>query len=339
MILVTGGTGLVGSHLLWELVQQSEKRVKAIYRSLATIEKVRVLFTYKAKGDHHKAETLFAKITWFEADITKIPTLQLAFKDVTEIYHCAAYVSFDPKATEELYKINVEGTANMVNFSLAQGVLKFCFVSSIAALGKSLNGEPITAETEWDPNQKHSMYSITKFASEMEVWRGTQEGLSAVIVNPGIILGEGDYSTGSGRLFQKIDKGLRYTVSGATGFVDVIDVCQIMIKLMESPIINKRFIVVGKNEFFNQIFNLIAASLQKPKPHYTLKKWQLLLAHKIDWILGFLGLKKRSLSMTTINSSLDKRVYNNSQTIKELHFKYTSIAETIARTAAHYSSN
>lgn len=202
MILVTGGTGLVGAHLLWQLIASGEK-VRATYRSEQSKVAVEELFRYKAKNENEvlQAQSFFQKIEWVQADINDIPALEAAFDQVAYVYHSAALVSFDPALFNKIQHINKEGTANMVNLSLKYGITKFCHVSSIGALGTTQNNAPITESTFWTPSRENSVYGISKFASETEVWRGTQEGLNAVIVNPAIIVGEGFYDSGSGSFF------------------------------------------------------------------------------------------------------------------------------------------
>ena len=171
-------------------------KVRATHRASSDLASVKKVFSYYTKD----VEALYQKIEWVAANITEIPQLTQAFQGITHVYHCAAFVSFNPKHYHALKKANIEGTANVVNIALANDVKKMCYVSSIATLGKSLNGESITEETPWNPEDKNSVYSITKYGAEMEVWRGTQEGLDAVIVNPGVTLGEGYWHSSSGRL-------------------------------------------------------------------------------------------------------------------------------------------
>ena len=185
MILVTGATGLVGSHLLLHLLQNGEE-VRALYRNQENIQKTKALFQWKNQSD------LFEKINWFQGCITEIPSLEIAFQDIDYVYHCAAVISFNPNDEEILRKANIEGTANIVNFCLAKNIKKLCYVSSIAALGDLQEHENIiTEETEWNPEKPHSDYAITKYGAEMEVWRGQEEGLDSIVVNPGVILGPG----------------------------------------------------------------------------------------------------------------------------------------------------
>ncbi|MCB0464194.1 MAG: NAD-dependent epimerase/dehydratase family protein, partial [Aequorivita sp.] len=192
MILVTGGTGLVGSHLLFFLLKKNE-RVRAIHRKSSDIQSVKKVFALYTP----EVESLFNKIEWIEADITDIPALKEVFMGIKKVYHCAAFISFNPSKYKVLKKANVEGTANIVNLCLANNIEKLCYVSSVATLGSNLKDQLISEETSWNPDEKNSVYAITKYGAEMEVWRGTQEGLDAVIVNPGLILGTSPDNGGS----------------------------------------------------------------------------------------------------------------------------------------------
>lgn len=337
MILVTGGTGFVGSHLLWELLWLQPKKIKAIYRSEAKIEAVRSLFNYKASqyNTQESAETLFSYIEWVPCDVNDIPKLTEVFTGITKVCHCAAIISFDPGRYDELHKVNVEGTANMVNLSLANDVQKFCMISSIAALGETVDGSLITEETEWDPNKDNSVYSISKFASEMEVWRGTQEGLTAVLVNPGVIMGEGFYKDGTGAFYRKIDGSLKYATPGSTGFVDVTDVAKAMHLLMKSDRVNENFILVSENEKIENVFNTIAKVLGKTQKMKLVKPWQINIAWKIDWFLSLFG-KRQKLFKSMAKSAVSETRYNGSK-IKTIEgFEYTPLEETLTRTGEHF---
>jgi nucleoside-diphosphate-sugar epimerase len=204
MILVTGGTGLVGAHLLYQLVKDNEK-IRAIYRSKERIEKVKEVFSL-----YDSDISLCSKIEWFKADITDVPSMVPAFIGVKKVYHCAAFISFNSKDYREMRKVNIHGTAIIVNLSVDANVQKICFVSSIATIGNSLREVLLTEENEWNPQEDNSGYSITKFGAEMEVWRASQEGIDVVIVNPGIILGAGFWASGSGKIFTQIFNGFKY---------------------------------------------------------------------------------------------------------------------------------
>src|SRR5690606_9805863 len=258
MILVTGGTGLVGSHLLYKLLKTNNK-IRAIYRREHKLALVKKVFSYYS-ADY---ESLFEQIEWVEADITDIPALQRAFQDIDYVYHCAAFVSFEPDKYHVLRKINIEGTANVVNLCLSYQVKKLCYVSSIAAIGHEQNPQQlITEDTNWNQDADNSVYAITKYGAEIEVWRGTQEGIDAVIINPGIIVGSGYWNSGgSGSLIKKIYKGFPYYTNGVTGYVSVDDVVNAMYQLMQSEIKNERYILVSESLSFKNFQEKVAAVL------------------------------------------------------------------------------
>ena len=269
MILVTGGTGLVGSHLLVHLIQKNET-VRAIYRTEESFENVKRVFSYYTDS----VDDLFVKIEWIKADITDVPSMIPVFENVSQVYHCAALISFDPKDYKEMRKVNIHGTAIIVNLSIDAGVKKLCYVSSIAAIGDEVHKEIVDEENEWNGNQNNHGYAITKYGAEMEVWRGSQEGVEIVIVNPGVILGSGFWNSGTGELFSQVNDGFQFYTEGVSGFVGVEDVVKPMIQLMESEIKNERFILVSENKSFKEILFLIADYLDKKRPSRKVKQWQ-----------------------------------------------------------------
>ena len=303
MILVTGGTGLVGAHLLYHLAL-SENKIRATYRNKKTIDKTKQAFSYYTED-----ETFFDKIEWVEADIIDIPKLSNAFEGITHVYHCAALVSFDPRDYRTLRKTNIEGTANVVNQCIGKQIKKLCYVSSIATLGKPENNTFITEESHWNPEYDNSVYAITKYGAEMEVWRATQEGLDVVIVNPGVILGSGFWKYGSGSLFRMVYKGVKYYTNGMVGFVDVKDVVKGMIQLMKSTITNERYIMVSENLSFKDFFLMTSKYLNVEPPKKMAKRWQLELLWRLDWLRQMLTGKRRKLTKQTVESLVSKRSF------------------------------
>ena len=291
MILVTGGTGLVGSHLLLHLTENGAEKVRAIYRNPSTIEKAKSLFELYQKSG------LFGAIEWIEADILDIPSLENAFKKIDLVYHCAGLISFNPDDEEALRKINIEGTANIVNFCIDKKVTKLCHVSSIAALGNlGPNQTIVTEDTDWNPEVLHSDYAISKYGAEMEVWRGQQEGLKVVVVNPGVIFGPGFWKQGSNEIFKIIKKGLPFYTRGTTGFVAVTDVVRIMNLLMESESTGERFTVISENCTYKEIIYSIAKKIKANPPKIEANPWLLNLAWKLDWLSSKVLRTKRKLS-------------------------------------------
>lgn len=327
MVLVTGGTGLVGSHLLLHLIENGEN-VRAIYRTKNNIQKTKSVF------ELYKKEALFEKIEWLEADILDVPSLETAFINVDYVYHCAALISFDPKDEEALRKINIEGTANMVNFSIALGVKKFCFVSSIAALGDLASHETyITEETDWNPEKPHSDYAISKYGSEMEVWRAHQEGLDVIIVNPGVILGPipktKNKQQGSAELYLKVANGLSFYTLGSTGFITVDDVVKISSQLMHSEIKNERFTLIADNIVFKDILDTIAEVLKVKKPSRHAKPLFMNFLWMADGIFSTLFFQKRRLTKATAKASYSKNLYSNEKIKTALGTVFTDVHQYV----------
>lgn len=326
MILVTGGTGLVGSHLLYKLTINNES-VRAIYRRSQKLEAVKKVFSYYTDD----VDALYNKIDWMEADINDVPALSEAFKDIEYVYHCAAFVSFEPDKYRQLRKINIEGTANIVNLCIANHIKKLCYVSSVAAIGHEIDpNKLITEHTSWNPEDDHSVYAITKYGAEIEVWRGTQEGVDAVIVNPGVILGPGFWrGGGSGSLISKIYKGFPYYTNGTTAYVDVDDVIEAMHQLMKSDIKNESFIVISENLSFKDFQTKVAKVLDVKPAQKEASKLLLQLGWRLDWLNRILQGKRRKLSRQMARTAITQTLYDASKLKKALNFEFKSMDDSI----------
>ena len=328
MILVTGGTGLVGAHLLLHLAENEEKIV-AIYRNEKTLEKPKALFSQFQK------EALFSKIHWIKADILDVPSLEIAFHNIEYVYHCAAKISFDPNEENLLRKVNIEGTANIVNFCIDKNVKKLCHVSSIAALGDLKEHETIVTEAmEWNPEMPHSDYAITKYGAEMEVWRGQQEGLQVIIINPGVIFGSMIWKTSSGEFFTKIKNNFPFYTNGCTGYVGVFDVVKIMSMLMNSTIAGERFSLVSENLSFKEIVFIIAAKMKAKKPTVEVKPWMTSISWRLDWFFSTIFRTKRKLSKNTVQTIHSQEIISNEKIKNALNYNFQSIDEVIATIVA-----
>ena len=335
MILVTGGTGLVGSHLLYYLVK-SGRFVRAIHRVSSDLEAVKKVFLYhSSEGDQ-----LFHRIEWFEADIRKIPSLSNAFEGIEYVYHAAAFISFNPDHYQSLKKTNTEGTANVVNLCLKNKVKKLCYVSSVATLGFSIDGNPIDEETEFDSESKQNVYALTKFRAEIEVWRGTQEGLDAVIVLPGVILGGGlpsSVKTSSNRILKSISKGLSFYTPGSTGIVDVRDVSQVMISLMNSEIKNEKYILVSKNIHYKDLISQLALLLHKKPPSKEISMNRMFLLSYLDRFSNKFFRTKRRLLKAMIPSLYTEAIYHSGKIKEELNYEFIPYTQTLKAIVKDYS--
>jgi nucleoside-diphosphate-sugar epimerase len=323
MILVTGGTGLIGSHLLFRLVSNG-LQVRANYRTEESLEKVTKVFSYYSNNP----KPLLDKIEWVKADITDVANLQGLFIGIEKVYHCAALISFDPKDYKILEKTNVGGTANVVNLCLKYGIKKLCHVSSIAAIGPSKKDSLATEENEWNET-KASVYGLAKYHSELEVWRGSQEGMSIVIVNPGVVLGPGFWKSGSGTFFTYVAKEKKHLIPGGTGFVTVNDVVNAMTQLMESDIQSERFILVNQNWTYEKLFQEIASRFNVDPPSKKLTPNLLEIFWRLDWFRSHVLGKRRKLSKAMARSILHQETYSNEKIKEMVSFTFEDMSQTI----------
>ena len=323
MILVTGGTGLVGSHLLYQICQ-SETKVRAIKRVDSKTNFVRQVFSYYTE----KADLLFEKIEWVNASILDIPELDLAFQGISKVYHCAAWISFNPKHKSKMMQTNIEGTANIVNLCLAHRIHKLCHVSSVASLGHS-RGLASTAEnTTWVSSPENSYYALSKYHSEMEVWRGIEEGLNAVIVCPAIILGPGKWEKGSSMLFKQVWKGLSFYTSGTNGFVDVRDVVNVMIQLMKGKIKSERFILCSESIPFKKTFDFIAEALGKKKPEIKVGPFLSAFGWRIAKIVSIISGKPPLITKEIVLAGNSISIYENKKIKTTLNYQFKSVEQS-----------
>ncbi len=315
MILVTGGAGLVGKELVAQLLAKG-KSVKAIYNKTSI--------------------TGFNNINLQQVpcDVLDVAGLEEVMEGVTEVYHCAGVVAFTSKDAAKLFKVNVEGTANIVNAALHAGVRKLVHISSIAALGRPLNIKDLTDETmPWTEAANNSRYGHSKYLGELEVWRGIAEGLPAVIVNPSLILGAGNWDTGSTEIFKSVYKELPWYTEGVTGFVDVHDVATAMILLMESDIVSQRYVVSAENASFKDVFNSIAENFNKKPPNRKVTPLLAAIVWRLEYIKSKITGKVPLITRETAASALSVQYFNNKKLLKDLpDFNYRPLHETISNT-------
>ncbi len=307
MVLITGASGLVGSHLLLEILRNTTEEVTAMYRDLAKKEGVLKLFMHYAPENY---EVLFDRIIWIQGDVLDVCFLDEHFQGVSTVYHCAAKVSFVQKDFLALMSVNRLGTANVVNACLDHGIKVLAYVSSTSALG-SKEGEVVTEETRWEKSGATSGYSISKYSAEKEVWRGKEEGLNVVVVNPCLIIGAGNWNDSSLTLLRAVDRGLSFYATGANAVVDARLVAAAMVKLVLQKVYNERYLLIGSNITFLALFTAIATRLGKKAPHRKVSKllmgvaWR--LASFVAWCKGLPSSitkeSARSAFCTTVYSS------------------------------------
>jgi dihydroflavonol-4-reductase len=313
-IFVTGGSGLLGGYLLRALLQRNED-VVALYRN-----------HYSSLLSEEETK----KISWVKGDVFDTGLLEEMMQDCKKVYHCAGMVSFNPKKRNELLKVNKEGTANMVNAALNCNVKKLLHVSSVSALGRKRHNMVVTEEAKWDEESNNSNYGRSKFLAELEVWRGMSEGLDAVIVNPTIILGVGDWNNSSAAMFKNAYKEFPWYAEGVTGFVDAEDVAHVMIDLMESSITEERFIISAENRTFREVFTAMANAFGKKPPHRPVNPFLASLVWRFEKIKNAVSGTDPLLTKETAETAQLKVFFDNSKLKKFLPaFSFRPLEETI----------
>ena len=334
MILVTGGTGLAGSHLLQELTSKGEK-VRALRRKSSKTDFVKHVFDAYAKDP----EKQLGLIEWVEGDVLDIFSLEDAMEGISKVYHNAAVVSFNPSDREMMYHVNVDGTANVVNTAIKCGVKKICHTSSIAALGRAKQDGIIDENTHWVTSKLNSHYAISKFNGEREVWRGTAEGLNAVVILPSIILGLADISNGSMQLFKTILKGIPFYTPGMNGYVDARDVAKSQVYLMESDIVNEKYIISAENLSYKESLGMIADGFGKRHPSLKVNPAMAFLARYFYKIKSLLTGTHPIVSKETARTAMLVHRYSNKKFLEASNMVYTPIRESIRNICEIYTKN
>ena len=322
MILVTGATGILGRVIVLELLKQG-KKVRATKRKSSNINDVKHSFQFYTENP----EEFFNKIEWIDVDFDDIDSLKTALINVEEVYHCAAKVSFHPDDRKEMYHSNIVGTRNLLFACENSSVKKFCFVSSVAVLdGTDENGK-VTEDSNFNPKLHHSKYAKSKHFSEMEVWRASAEGLKTVIINPGVIIGSGNWQSSSGEIFGTFEK-FPYAMSGSSNYVDVRDVANIAIALMERNIFGERFLIISENKKLVEVANLIRQKLGKSQAK-VLPKWILNVGYVFNLLLGWLIPPLRLLNRINIQAVTSHHLLSNNKIKERLDYQFIPITESI----------
>lgn len=330
MILLTGGTGLVGSHVLFEITR-SKIPVRAIYRDASRIQNVKKVFDFYSKGTPHN----FELIEWFEADVLDLIQLEDAFVGITEVYHCAAMVSFARRDFNKMMRINREGTNNLLNFSLENKVRKFGYISSTAAIGGQVDSLT-TENTKWKQSPKTSGYSITKYSAEKEVWRAKEEGLDVLIVNPSVVIGAGNWNESSMTIFRTVNNGLKFYTPGQNALVDARDIATVLVKLMNSDIKNDRFLLISENLPFKNSLQQIAKALGKKGPTIATPKWMIGLAWRLSALVALITRKSPTITKDSANSAFAKMEYSNEKITKLLNYHFIPVKDAIQNAVEFY---
>jgi len=322
MILVTGGTGFLGSYIIKQLVEK-DYVVRAIRRS--------------NKLPSWISKEILDKVQWIEGDVLDVVALQDAMEGIDTVIHSAAIVSFVKKDRKEMHHVNVEGTANVVNMALEKNIARFVHISSVAALGRKADGAIINEEKKWEESKINTHYAKSKYKAELEVWRGISEGLNAVILNPGTILGYGDWNNSSCAIFKNVYNEFKWYTPGINSFVDVEDVARATLLLMESSITEQRFIVSGDSWPFKKLMDTIADEFGKKNPSKQTTSFLLGVAWRLEKLKALFTGKNPLLTKETARVAQSKTYFENGKILKTLpEFSFTPLEQTIKTACEKY---
>jgi nucleoside-diphosphate-sugar epimerase len=323
MVLVTGGTGFLGSYIIKQLVEKGYA-VRAIRRS--------------SKLPFWISKEILDAVEWIDGDVLDVVALQDAMEGVDTVIHAAAVVSFARKDRKDMYQVNVEGTANVVNMALEKNVRRLIHISSVAALGRTTNGGHVNEEKKWEESKANTHYGKSKFKAELQVWRGINEGLEAVILNPSTILGYGDWHSSSCAIFKNVYKEFKWYSPGINGFVDVEDVAKAAIILMESNISEQRFIISGDSWPFRKLQDIIADGFGKKRPGKPTTPFLMAVAWRMEKVKSLFTGKKPLLTKESVRVAQSQTWFENDKILKALpDFSFTPLEETIKKACEKYA--
>lgn len=322
MILVTGGTGFLGAYIIKNLVRKGHA-VRAIRRSPALpffIEK-----------------NIWEKVEWIEGDVLDVVSLAEAMKGIDAVIHSAAIVSFTKDKRKEMYAVNVDGTANVVNAALESGVRRLLHISSVAALGRTTKASTVTEEKTWEENKNNTHYAVTKHRAEMHAWRGFAEGLEGVVINPSTILGYGNWHQSSCAIFKNAYKGFPWYTKGVNGFVGVEDVAEAAVQLLLSDMNERRFIVNAENRSFQSLLTEMAKGFGKKPPHRYAGPVMSEVAWRMEKVKSILTGSKPLLSKETAKVAHSQTSFDNTALRNELpNFSFTPLDVVIKKACVQY---
>jgi len=325
-VFITGATGIVGSHMLIRLLRAGNN-VRVFVRENSNRQVIKNALDYN--GLSHE------RLEYVVGDISDPYGLKSAMADCEEVYHCAAMVSFDPLLTNRLVEVNAGGTANIVNACLELGVQRLCYISSTAAIGDVWVDGYLTEQSAWTTDKGRSGYSLSKRYAELEVWRGREEGLNALIVNPGLVVGAGNWGESSTTIILSCENGMTLYPSGSNGFVGADDIARFCLEGMEKAWFNGSYLLIAENLSFKEFFGHCTDAFGSRTPKIGIPKSLAKVGQLLLMMLEALRINFLSITSQNIDSAYRTAVYSNEQAVA-MGFEFMPVKSAIKKMVDQY---
>jgi dihydroflavonol-4-reductase len=320
MIAVTGANGLLGGYIVRKLIEEGKDFV-ALKRSGSDLSLLSDVATH---------------IKWIDADVTNPVALEDAFANVSHVIHAAAIVSLNPRHRKKLFQVNVTGTRNVVNACLSTGVKKLIHISSVAALGRLKGETSIDENHKWIDNPLNSTYAESKYLAELEVFRGQEEGLNTVLLNPSIILAAADWKKSSAKLFKYVWDEKRFYAERDLNFVDARDVAKVVVKFLDIDAPGERYILNAGTMKLQELFSKIADRFSRKAPSIKVTESMLQVISRAEAVRSWFTGSEPLITRETARMAGSYFVYSNKKIRNQLNFEFQSIDDTLNWCCDHY---
>lgn len=320
MIGVTGANGLLGSFIVRKLIDENARFV-----------------AFKRKtADTSLLADVNDFIEWREMDLLDPVSMEGALSGVNSVIHAGARVSFSPRQAEWVSRVNTEGTRNLVNSCLAQNISRFVFISSVGALGRTKGQTTIDEQNKWVESAQQSVYATSKYYAELEVFRGQEEGLKTVILNPSVILAPADWTKSSAQLFRYVWEERRFYIEGSLNYVDVRDVAAAVWQLLNSGMENERFIISAGEVSFKEFFDAVARRFNRRPPMVKLSRNLLKIVANLEGLSARMRRSEPLITPETARLAGSRFQFQNHKIKKLLAFEFHALEDTLDWCCQYY---
>lgn len=322
-VLVTGATGFIGSSVLRRLTHEG-------YEPVALV---------RAKSNLEAISDFVDTVELRYGDVTDADSVANAMKGVKQVYHCAGVARIGPGHDDMLYKVNVEGTRNVLREALRNDVERVVFTSSVSAVGITGSKKPATEDQHWNLDKLNVPYFRTKHLAELEVAEAVKQGLDCVTVNPSYVFGPGDINFNAGRLIRDLYyRKIPFYPVGGVCVVDIDIVVDGHLAAMKKGRTGERYILGGENITYKMVFDTICNIVGAPKVKLPMLPSLIKLFIKMTENARKLKKVSALINREILASSSNYLYYDSSKARNELGLGHKSFEESIRNTFMWYKS-